>query len=202
MDRPLSPNDLHGVMRQADAAARRLQCRLRLPAADIDDLRQDLLLDCLTRWPAFDATRGSVGAFAALVIRHRATRIADSLVRQRRRSAGVPISLDAPIRGIAGATIADGLVEADGLAAWHGQKPDPFDRVDRRLDVERVVAAADPSDAMLCAALSRRSIDQLVARRFGARTTLYRRIRDLRMTFAARGLHPRWDVFRGGVSRG
>ena len=55
----------------------------RLPRADLDDLRQDLLVDLIRRLPAFDARRGSIGAFAGIVLRNQASRIATRL-RERR----------------------------------------------------------------------------------------------------------------------
>ena len=196
MDRPLSPDDLHIVMHEADAAARRLHRRLRLPAADLDDLRQDLLADLIARLPSYDRERGTLGAFAGIVMRHRAARITDQVARQRRNTAGTLLSLDEPIGGPDGPTYADLLSEADGLGGWHGQRTDPIDQIDRRLDVGRAMAGARARDRSLCAALAERSVDQLAAAGVGARTTLYRRVRELRMILAAEGLLPRWDAFR------
>ncbi len=44
-----------------EAAARRLQRRLRVPVHDLADLRQDLLVDLICGLPGFDARRGSIG---------------------------------------------------------------------------------------------------------------------------------------------
>ena len=44
MHPPISQSDLVTILDEADAAATRLRRRLRLPRADLDDLRQDLLL--------------------------------------------------------------------------------------------------------------------------------------------------------------
>ncbi|WP_420394236.1 hypothetical protein [Acuticoccus sp.] len=149
MDRALSPDDLHLVMHEADAAARRLHRKLRLPAANLDDLRQDLLTDLIGRLPGFDRERGNLGAFAGLVMRNRSVRIAENVARQRRFTAGGPLSLDAPVAD--GASLADQLSGSDGLAAWHGQRVDHFEQVDRRLDVERAVAGIDRPSALRCA---------------------------------------------------
>ncbi|UOM36624.1 sigma factor [Acuticoccus sp. I52.16.1] len=196
MQYPVSPDDLHTLIREADAAARRLHRKLRLPAADLDDLRQDLLTDLIARMPGFDPERGSLGAFAGLVMRNRSVRIAEMVARQRRLAAGGPMSLDAPAVDADRASLGDELSEADGLAAWHGQRIDHFDQVDGRLDVERAIAGIAMRDRPLCAALADRSVDRLANAGFGARTSLYRRVRELRMTFAAHGLRPGWDVFR------
>jgi RNA polymerase sigma-70 factor (ECF subfamily) len=194
MDHPLAPDDLHTLLREADAAARRVHRKLRLPPADLDDLRQDLLVDLLARLPSFDRERGSLGAFAGVVLRHESARIAEKVARRRQQTAGGALSLDAPVGAHDDAVLSDTLCEADGLGAWLGQPADAFHEVERRLDVERAVAAVEPRQGALCAELTERSVDQLAAAGHGARTSLYRRVRELRMTLAAQGLRPAWDV--------
>ena len=196
MDRPLCPDDLHTLIREADAAARRLHRKLRLPAADLDDLRQDLLTDLIARMPGFDPERGSLGAFAGIVMRNRAARIAERTAQYRKITAGGPLSLEAQINGHGNTVLADVLSTADGIAAWHGQPTDEFEDVERLLDVERAVAGVAARDRSLCAALTDWSVDQLANAGVGARTSLYRRVRELRMVLAAEGLRPRWDAFR------
>ncbi|MBJ3778833.1 sigma factor [Acuticoccus mangrovi] len=196
MDRPLSPDDIHTLIREADATARRLHRKLRLPAADLDDLRQDLLTDLIARMPGFDPERGSLGAFAGLVMRNRSVRIAETVARQRRLTAGGPMSVDAPAADANRTSLADQLSEADGLGAWHGQRVDHFEQIDGRFDVDRAIAGIAMRDRPLCAALADRSVDRLANAGFGARTSLYRRVRELRMVLAAEGLLPRWDAFR------
>ncbi|NJO54680.1 MAG: hypothetical protein HC829_07445, partial [Bacteroidales bacterium] len=73
---PISPADLATLIDEADAAARRLHRKLVLPAADLADLRQDLLVDLICRLPGFDARRGSIGVFANIVLRNQSARIA------------------------------------------------------------------------------------------------------------------------------
>ena len=55
---PISPADLATLIDETDRAARRLHRKLALPAADLDDLRQDLLIDLICRLPGFDKRRG------------------------------------------------------------------------------------------------------------------------------------------------
>ncbi len=119
MHPPISQTDLATLIDEAAVAARRLHRKMVLPAADLDDLRQDLLVDLICRLPGFDARRGSIGAFANIVLRNQSSRIAMHLHRQRRAQGGTVLSLDAPI---AGGTEPLGcmLAETDGLAAWHG----------------------------------------------------------------------------------
>lgn len=57
MHPPISPADLATLIDEAAIAARRLHRKLVLPAVDLDDLRQDLLVDVICRLPGFDARR-------------------------------------------------------------------------------------------------------------------------------------------------
>ena len=74
MHPPISEPDLVTLLEEADAAASRLWRRVRLPRADLDDLRQDLLLDLIRRLPAFDARRGTMGTFAGIVLCNQTSR--------------------------------------------------------------------------------------------------------------------------------
>lgn len=183
-----SSDDLHILLAEADIAARRLVPRLRLPRADLDDVRQDLLVDLIARLPAYDPDRGSIGAFAGVVLRNQTTRIAAKVNRQRRLHGAVPVSLDEPVPDSDGLTRGDLVAEEDGLTALLGQPVDAFAEIDRRLDVERALGGLGRADGRLCAELSRATADRLAASGRGARSSLYRRVKDLRLALTAMGL--------------
>jgi RNA polymerase sigma-70 factor (ECF subfamily) len=179
----LSPSELSILLAEADTAAARLRRRLRLPFAEQEDLRQELLLDLLRRVPAYDAARGSLGAFAGTVLRRCAARIAARIMRERRATAGEIISIDA-VRAD-GTRLGDTLSEADGLAAWQGQAASP---PERRIDIWSAVDRLDQGDRTLCAAVAHFTVDELVERRFGSRAGLYRRLQEVRLALTAYGL--------------
>jgi RNA polymerase sigma-70 factor (ECF subfamily) len=185
MHSPISQSALVTILDEADAAAARLRRRLRLPRVDLDDLRQDLLLDLIRRLPAFDARRGSVGAFAGIVLRNQASRIAVRVARERRATGGGMLSLDEPAGD--GATLGDRLGETDSLFAWHGHCVALEAVIDARIDLARALGALHPRDRSLCAAATQCPVRALVERGLGSRATLYRRLRDLRCALAAHG---------------
>lgn len=185
MKPPLSDTDLSIILLEADRAAARLWRRLGLPRADLDDLRQELLVDLIRRLPAFDARRGGIGAFSGIILRNQASRIATRLRRERRATGGDPLSLDAV--GGDGRTLADRLTEEDGLAAWHGCCACCVEATDRRIGLARAFAALDARDLMLCAAMAHRPIRGMACCGLGSRATLHRRLRDLRCALAAHG---------------
>jgi RNA polymerase sigma-70 factor (ECF subfamily) len=173
-------------MDEADTAAARLWRRLALPRADLDDLRQDLLLDLIRRLPAFDASRGSIAAFAGIVLRNQATRIAARVARERRGWNGGLLSLDVP--GREGETLGDQLGEDCGLSTWHGQRASGEAMIERRIDLTRTLGALRAEDRVLCAAVCLCPVSSLAEHGFGARASLYRRIAELRCALTAHGL--------------
>ena len=187
-------HDLQTILHEADLAARRLTRQLRLPRADLDDVRQDLLVDLIARLPAYDPDRASLGAFAGIVLRNQASRIAGKVKKSREVQGVVPVSLDEPVPGSDGLTRGDLVAEEDGLPALLGQPVDAFAEIERRLDVERAMGRLGRADGRLCAELSRATADRLAATGRGARTSLYRRVKDLRLALTAMGLQPAWDV--------
>jgi RNA polymerase sigma-70 factor (ECF subfamily) len=184
----LTPACLQIIQHEADIAARRLIRKLRLPHDDLADLRQELLVDLIARLPAFDPKRGSLGAFAGIVMANRAARLAHKVKRERRLYGAVPTSLDETLPEGDGATRGDLVSEEDGLSAYFGQPADGFAEVERRLDVERGLGALDPIDARLSARLSQISVDELAERGHAARSSLYRRVKNIRLALLAAGL--------------
>jgi RNA polymerase sigma-70 factor (ECF subfamily) len=188
MHSPISRDDLHILLHEADIAGRRLVRQLRLPRADLDDIRQDLLVDLIGRLPAFDPERGSIGAFAGIILANRATRIANRVRRERRTFGPVPVSLDEIIPDSDGLTRGDLVAEDEGLAAHFGRPVDAFAAAERRLDLERGLGSLDRHDGALSAALSQTTVDRLAASGYGARSSLYRRVRDIRLALTAVGV--------------
>jgi len=188
----ISPTDLATLIDETDVAARRLHRKLALPAVDLDDLRQDLLIDVICRLPGFDKRRGTIGAFAGIVLRTRSSRIAIRYHRQRRARGGTMLSLDAPVAGSV-EPLGCLLAEADGLAAWHGQDRDTQADIQTREAVHSVLARLPEADRRFCCGLAHRSVTALAAEGFGSRSALYRRLADLRHVLTAYGLGPAWD---------
>lgn len=194
MPHAIPPIDIADLIQEAALAARRLHRKLCLPAADIDDLHQDLLVDLIRRLPGYDDQRGSIGAFANVVLRNQASRIAVQHHHQRRTQGGTMLSLDAPSAGGV-EPLGRLLAESEGLSAWLGQNRDPETEAELRQALGAALARLSESDRRFCTALTDRSVTALAAEGFGSRSALYRRIADLRHVLTAYGLGPGWDDF-------
>jgi len=188
----LSPDDVETIIREADAAARRLRRKLCLPICEREDLGQDLLIDLLRRLPAYDPSRGAIAAFANIVLRNQSARIAMRHHRQRRAQGGSLLSLEAPLAG-SREPIGAMLSEGDGLAAWHGQNCCAGAATELHHALRAALARLSPEDRRFCAALAHRPVTALAAEGFGSRSALYRRLADLRHVLTAHGLGPTWD---------
>ncbi|MSU91862.1 hypothetical protein GE300_20005 [Rhodobacteraceae bacterium 2CG4] len=188
----LSPDDIETIIREADAAAQRLRRKLCLPLCEREDLGQDLLVDLLRRLPAYDPSRGTIGAFANIVLRNKSSRIAMRHHRQRRAQGGPLLSLEVPLAG-AREPVGDTLTEDDGLAAWHGQTCCAAAVTEFHHALQAALARLPAEDRRFCAALAHRPVTALAAEGFGSRSALYRRLADLRHVLTAHGLGPAWD---------
>jgi len=188
----LSPDDIETIIREADAAAQRLRRKLCLPICEREDLGQDLLVDLLRRLPAYDPARGSVGAFANIVLRNKSSRIAMRDHSQRRAQGGSLLSLEVPLAGTR-EPVGDTLTEDDGLAAWHGQTCFAAAVTELCHAMETALARLPAEDRRFCAALAHRPVTALAAEGFGSRSALYRRLAELRHVLTAHGLGPAWD---------
>ncbi|MCE8556345.1 hypothetical protein KBY29_18680 [Ruegeria pomeroyi] len=188
----LSPDDIETIIREADAAAQRLRRKLSMPLCEREDLGQDLLVDLLRRLPAYDPSRGSIGAFANIVLRNQSSRIAMRHHRQRRAQGGSLLSLEVPLAGTR-EPVGDTLTEDDGLAAWHGQTCCAATVTELHHALQAALARLPAEDRRFCAALAHRPVTALAAEGFGSRSALYRRLADLRHVLTAHGLGPAWD---------
>jgi DNA-directed RNA polymerase specialized sigma24 family protein len=188
----LSPDDIETIIHEADAAAQRLRLKLTLPVCEREDLGQDLLVDLLRRLPAYDPSRGSIGAFANIVLRNQSSRIAMRHHRKRRAQGGSLLSLEVPLAG-AREPVGDTLTEDDGLAVWHGQTCCTAAFTELHHALQAALARLPVEDRRFCAALAHRPVTALAAEGFGSRSALYRRLADLRHVLTAHGLGPAWD---------
>jgi len=188
MPSSISQDDLRIILHEADVAARRLLRRLRLSGDDLDDLRQDLLTDLVVRLPRFDRNRGSIGAFAGLVMANRATRIAKNVYRHRRMFGVLPLSIDDPLPNGDGATRGDLISEEESLAAFLGQPVNRIAGTELRLDLDRGLGTLRPSDRVFCALLVDRTPMELSRDGFGSRASLYRQVHEIRLRLMTSGL--------------
>ena len=188
----ISRSEALWLFAMADRVAARLCRHRRECRLEQEDIRQDLLLDLLSRLGAYDPSRGSLQTFVAVCFRHRSVRIGRTAYRER--VSRHPVELDAP--AVAGGRVIDTLADSDGFAAWVGQPTDRQIELEQRLDLDRMLAALPKDMALLCAALvgDQRCSGTLAG---SSRTTRHRRVRKLRdrlaITFAARP-HPNRSV--------
>jgi RNA polymerase sigma-70 factor, ECF subfamily len=164
-----APGDFDPAVRRMIAAkARRLVGQYGLRSQDRPDIEQDLAARFAARLEDYDPTRGTLVAFAAMVIGQAAA----NLLRERRAGKRTP-----PRRSPVAAD--DALDPTAGPTAR---------RRDLELDVAAVLARLPAEARDLARALMAASVSE-VSRETGIpRTTLYGRLDELRSAFDRAGL--------------
>ena len=162
--------DVPILWREAETAAAQLVRSLRLPNHHQDDLRQDLLVDLLRRLKKFDPERGTLGAFAGKIVRHRASGLAARIRREHRHFVALE---EMP---------AEVLVRPEW--AW-----EPFPDVERAMDRKRAQETLTAAERALWVALNERSPSQAsLGGQAPSRASRNRRLRSLRLTLIMAGL--------------
>lgn len=171
----LTLDQVQSLQDQAGRRGAQLQRKLGLPVQDAEDLRQELLVDLIARLQSFDPARGSLGGFSRVVMRNQSTRLAQRHCRKLTAQGGhfLPLSRAEHIEDMAPAH----TPPTGGISLQQGLR------------------GLTPADQYLCCALSEHSVTSLTTMAgFGSRSSIYRRIRNLRPQLALAGLGPGWDV--------
>lgn len=83
--KPINDPFFDAIKNAAATRTYRMAVRFGLPAAEREDIQQELILDMLERADQFDPTKGSAGTFTGVVSEHRATELLDALMKDRQR---------------------------------------------------------------------------------------------------------------------
>ena len=145
---------------------------------DIDDLKQDLLLDCLRRSPKFDAARGEWGGFVRGVMRNQAAAL---IVRRHRR---------ARHEVLAGDLGDPDSEDMEGAVFEGGGQRDVATRLDLSIDVRRVLQNLPVRLQRLACLLAELPVSEVCLVTGKSRSRIYQMIRQLRTAFVQAGLTP------------
>jgi len=192
----------------SDYAIRHIRHRARqlartegFAAQDIEDIRQDLIVDLLERLPKFDPAKATCNTFVARIIdRKVATLIRDRSCEKRdprREECSLNECID---DGEGGSVEHIQTIAAEEADRWLGRQARPDqETVELALDVEAVINRLPDNLRRLCELLKTGSIAD-AARAMGVpRTTLNDHVKKLREVFEAAGLR---DYLAGRPSSG
>jgi RNA polymerase sigma factor (sigma-70 family) len=174
-----------------EQTARRIAYRLAHTREDREDLIQDLIGHALAQRHAFEAARGSLGAFLTHILRAKAADLAKAAHRQR-RGGGRPLrSLQEPVISADGEPLRleDSVPDAPGYRLGQGL-PSPSQAL-LAVPVRRFVDSLPPSDQDLCRRLLSAGCRAELAVELGiSRKTLYQRLARLRARLQGAGIEP------------
>lgn len=135
---PFASLDLDRLGATAHGIANRLTGN-RYPVDDAADLRADLILAALERWPKFDPSRGRPMAFLAIAM----TRAGTSILRAQRTAKRGGRSKTVPLDEAMSAV-------ADRLPAFASVSPIPRRELELELDVRAAIDALPRDLATVC----------------------------------------------------
>ncbi len=164
----------HTTRELISGKARQIAHRIGLPRTDLPDLEQDLAIHVWTRLDNYDPRRNpNRAAFIRMLVGHAAATVFRDQLRRVRR---VPTSLDMLLRA--------GLPEPPDQRAW----PKPQEVSGAALDVTAVLAVLPRRLRRVAEALKTHSVVVAARRLKMSRTTLYRRLAELRAALVAAGM--------------
>ncbi len=175
------------ILEQASCRASLLVFRSRLQRDDWEDLRQDLVLDCLERLPRFNSRRGSLHAFVRGVIRNESAALAWRECRRFQCDAlpeiaeGHELNADAP------------------LQFTEPVSPDPGDQLALSADVQRVIATLPERLQTLALDLAEMTVPEIAAEWGTSTQWIYEERKKLRRKFIEAGVMPESMRRRGGA---
>jgi DNA-directed RNA polymerase specialized sigma24 family protein len=170
--------DLEMCFRLARAKAARLVGKYGFSRDEAEDIGQDLLADLLTRWSNFDLRRGSDRAFIRRIMENRLATIISAChahCRDYRRNFSREVTHD----GVENTQIAESIDPRWSTAS---------EMHDLAIDICRLQRVLRPELAAVAVLLPSRSPVEIVRLLGISRSTLYRRIRELRATAIGIGL--------------
>ncbi|MCL4852310.1 MAG: hypothetical protein KJZ78_13125, partial [Bryobacteraceae bacterium] len=169
------------ILQQASCRASLLVSSGGLPGDDWDDLRQEMVLDCLERMPWFNPDRGDWRAFVRGVVRNHSAVLA---TRESRRIRFESLSPD------------------DDNGHEHNLEPvscDPTEALVLSADVQRVIASLPDNLRTLAVELTEMTVAEIAVKRGRSTQWIYHLIKRLRKAFVNAGVTPATAVGRGGV---
>lgn len=169
------------LLRQASVIASVLVKSGAFSRDDWDDLRQELILDCINRIRRFDPARGTQQGFLFGVMRNHAT----VLLRRRCRRRKWEIALE---------TLLD---QSNSYAQLPNDRDVPapstsaeFLRMEAHLDVQKIIAMLPIGSRTLARQLRELSVTEICRQTGKSRSGVYAKLRDIRGAFLAVGLGP------------
>lgn len=181
----------------SDYAIRHIRHRVRqlartegFAAQDIEDIRQDLIVDLLKRLPKFDPSKATCNMFVARIIDRKVAALIRDRNCEKRNPRREECSLNECVDdGKGGSVERIQTIAADETDRWLGrQARSDQETAELALDVEEVLKRLPDNLRRLCEFLKTGSIAD-AARAMGVpRTTLHDHVKQLREVFEAAGM--------------
>lgn len=165
------------IIEQASMRSRLLCTTAGFSPDEVEDVRQDLIVDLLRRSPKFDSARGDLDGFAYGVMQNHAT----VLIARRRRRVNHEI-LVGDLREPDSEDVDDVLTKRAAA--------DQFPALNEAIDVQRVLRTLPTRLQTLAMLLASMSITEVCAVTGKSRSRIFQLRREIRAAFVRAGLAP------------
>jgi RNA polymerase sigma-70 factor, ECF subfamily len=179
-----------GTQAMIYAKAFDLRGRYGFTANDSEDIEQELLLGCFRKLPRWDASRSCRRTFLRRVVNNRIATLVEEQMAGCRDYRVCGISLNDPVEFATGESVELGeAVSADDHEARTGRSAlSSCERVELRIDIASVISRMPPQLATLASLLKAVSVVEAGRRLRLSRSTVYRRVAEIREAFERAGL--------------
>jgi RNA polymerase sigma-70 factor, ECF subfamily len=179
------------ILRQASCRASLLVSNGVFSPDDWEDLRQDMVLDCLERTPRFNPDRGDWHGFVSGIVRNHSTLLAKR-ESQRAHLETLSVADEETDSG-------DDLEREIFQAVSEPASDDPTAALALSADVQRVVASLPDNLQALAADLTEMTVAEIAAKRGRSTQWIYHLMKRLRKAFINAGVTPESMRRRGGT---
>lgn len=158
-----------------------------LPLDDIEDIKQEMRLDLLRRWPSYNPEKAGPRTFISRLLRNKTASLIESLTAEKRDFRKEACSLNQDVVGDDGASFSpvESLGSNDNQREVYGRFLSNEGLLELKIDLGTIVSHLSASQRHICLLFSDGHNPTTAARALGiSRSTLYDRMKILRKRFA------------------
>ncbi len=167
--------------------ARQLARTRALPASDVEDIEQNLMLDLLGRMPAFDPSKSSKNTFIARVVENHAATLVKAARAEKRGAQIIHESLHSVIHDGVGEPIELGDTIPTESGLWHATGRDWDEVADLRHDLAHAMGDLPSNLVTLCRRLAVGTVTEVSRATGKSRPSIYDGIAKIRASLKKTG---------------
>ena len=178
------------TLKRSSFKAKQLIGKYGFSKDDVEDIRQELVLDVLQRLPKFNRTRAGLKTFISRLLDNHIAHLIKHREAGRRDHRRVECRLDDWQRDKDNlwTCLGETITEEEALDRLGCRRLSSQERIDLALDTVTLLDLLSKRDRKLCLQLQTRTVSELSRQTGVVRTRIYERLRAIRQKFLAAGM--------------